>query len=208
MLSPDPGLEVGGGRVAASHSVWFPQEPCCVVKGGCREVICGRRGSGRQVGAGPGSGSWVWELPLPVAPALENACFRGGRGAGAVGSCLLYFSVDFSLGNCLSFPFRSQTGGSGRDGRPWVSTTLFLRLWTLRPGRAAAGRGAFTGSVFSFVDGLSPPRVEVAMSQVPGCWAGLLPRQEWARAPGPQAEQVGVCLCPRAHPFGGAPRAL
>lgn len=160
----------------------------------------GRRVPGLGVGPGSGNCLFLWRLLWKTLVSM-----------GAAGLALLaaaYFSVDFSLGNCLSFPFRSQTGGSGRDGRPWVSTTLFLRLWTLRPGRAAAGRGAFTGSVFSFVDGLSPPRVEVAMSQVPGCWAGLLPRQEWARAPGPQAEQVGVCLCPRARPFGGAPRAL
>lgn len=52
-------------------------------------------------------------------------------------------------------------------------------------------REAFPRLGASSVDGVGPPALAVTVPKVPRCW-------EWVRAPGPQAEQSGVCVwvCP------------
>ena len=75
-------------------------------------------------------------------------------------------------------------------------------LWDLEAWHGGCKGRPSHGWVFSSVDGVGPPVLQVTVPKVPRCcW-------EWVRAPGPQAEQVGcvcvsVSLC--ARPFRGVP---
>ena len=64
-----------GGELLPLVSVWFPRDWSSVVEDGCREIIHGRRGSGRQVGTGPGGGFQRWERPLPCSACSGKRSF-------------------------------------------------------------------------------------------------------------------------------------